>query len=393
MTETVRQKAKPLANSPKIGQVKGFKDYTGDEAKKRAEIRKVIAGTFEKYGFEPAETPVIEYAEFVKGENEQDEAVRDTFKLEDRGKRNLALRYEFTFQLKRLAQNKKLPYKRYQIGELFRDEPIREGRTRQFTQCDIDIIGSDSKDEAECLAAFSELFKRLGIEVTIYVNNRKLLNEIIEKEKINVSDRDNVLREIDKLDKLSEKEVEQNLKKYKAEKLLKIFKQKESLFEKYKSYLEIKELKKYCSLFGVKVEFRPFLVRGLSYYNGSVFEVWSKKIKVSICGGGSYLVNGIQSTGISMGLESLMLIENFRYDKEKTLIVSLDQDKKAIELSNKFRDDGKITSIYYGKPSKALEYANSYDYNQVIFIGKEEIKKGKYKIKDMKTGKEVWEKL
>lgn len=373
--------------------VKGFKDYTGDEAKKRAEIRKVIAGTFEKYGFEPAETPVIEYAEFVKGENEQDEAVRDTFKLEDRGKRNLALRYEFTFQLKRLAQNKKLPYKRYQIGELFRDEPIREGRTRQFTQCDIDIIGSDSKDEAECLAAFSELFKRLGIEVTIYVNNRKLLNEIIEKEKINVSDRDNVLREIDKLDKLSEKEVEQNLKKYKAEKLLKIFKQKESLFEKYKSYLEIKELKKYCSLFGVKVEFRPFLVRGLSYYNGSVFEVWSKKIKVSICGGGSYLVNGIQSTGISMGLESLMLIENFRYDKEKTLIVSLDQDKKAIELSNKFRDDGKITSIYYGKPSKALEYANSYDYNQVIFIGKEEIKKGKYKIKDMKTGKEVWEKL
>jgi len=393
MTETVRQKATPLANSPKLGQVKGFKDYTGEEAKKRAEIRKVIAGTFEKYGFEPAETPVIEYAEFVKGENEQDEAVRDTFKLEDRGKRNLALRYEFTFQLKRLAQNKKLPYKRYQIGELFRDEPIREGRTRQFTQCDIDIIGSDSKDEAECLAAFSELFKRLGIEVTIYVNNRKLLNEIIEKEKINVSDRDNVLREIDKLDKLSEKEVEQNLKKYKAEKLLKIFKQKESLFEKYKSYLEIKELKKYCSLFGVKVEFRPFLVRGLSYYNGSVFEVWSKKIKVSICGGGSYLVNGIQSTGISMGLESLMLIENFRYDKEKTLIVSLDQDKKAIELSNKFRDDGKITSIYYGKPSKALEYANSYDYNQVIFIGKEEIKKGKYKIKDMKTGKEVWEKL
>ena len=368
--------------------VKGFRDFSGKEAEKRAEIRKIIVETFEQYGFEPAETPIIEREEFVRGENVNDEAVRDTFKLEDRGKRKLALRYEFTFQLKRLAKNKKLPYKRYQVGELFRDEPVKEGRTRQFTQCDIDIIGSSFKDEAECLATFNELFNKLNIEVTIYVNNRRLLNEILEKEKIKLSDRNSVLREIDKLDKLSEKEVEQNLKRYGAEKLLKIFKQRENYFEKYEYYSKIKELKKYCKFFDVKVEFRPFLVRGLSYYNGSVFEVWSKKLKVSVCGGGSYLVNGIQSTGISLGLEPLMLIENFKSEKDKYLIISLEKDKEAIELTQKLREKGEVVSIYYGKPSKALEYANSYNYNKVIFVGEKEVKAKKFKVKDMKTGKE-----
>jgi histidyl-tRNA synthetase len=85
--------------------VKGFKDYSGEEAAKRAEIRKIIVETFEKYGFEPAETPIIEYEDFVKEGNTQDEAVSDVFKLKDKGKRKLGLRYEFTFQLKRLMKN------------------------------------------------------------------------------------------------------------------------------------------------------------------------------------------------------------------------------------------------------------------------------------------------
>ena len=92
--------------------IKGFKDYTGEEALKRAEIKKILVDTFEKYGFNPAETPVIENEGFVKGENKRDEAVSDIFRLKDKGKRRLALRYEFTFQLKRIAKNKKLPYKR-----------------------------------------------------------------------------------------------------------------------------------------------------------------------------------------------------------------------------------------------------------------------------------------
>ena len=92
-----------------IEEVKGFRDYTGDEAKKREKIKEILIRNFKLYGFEPEETPVIEQEEFVKGENEFDEAVSDIFKLKDKGNRNLALRYEFTFQLKRLAKNKMLP--------------------------------------------------------------------------------------------------------------------------------------------------------------------------------------------------------------------------------------------------------------------------------------------
>jgi len=370
----------------KTENVKGFKDFSGGEAEKRSEIKKIIAETFEKYGFGPAETPVIEYEDFVKGDNSNDEAVRDIYKLQDRGKRKLALRYEFTFQLKRLAKNKKLPYKRYQIGYNFRDEPIRKGRTRQFTQCDADIIGSTLKDEAEMLKIWKDIFDRIGIKITIYFNNRKLLNDILEKE--GVKEKEEVIRELDKLDKLSKTEVTKNLKKFNAEKVINIFGKKEDFFKKYKSYKEILELKKYCKAFGVKVEFRPFLARGFSYYNSSVFEVWSKKLDVSLCGGGSYLINGIQSTGISFGLDPLMILENLKLKKEKTLIISLEQDREAIKLSKKLRAKGKNVSLFYGKPSKALEYANSYNFSKAIFVGEKEVKAKKFKVKDLKSGKE-----
>src|SRR3989338_7898256 len=160
-----------------LGTVKGFRDIQGNEAEKRIQIRNKIEDIFRKYNFIPAETPIIEYEEVVKGDNQNDEAVSEIFKLEDRGKRKLALRYEFTFQLKRLSQNKKLPFKRYQIGEVFRDEPITGNRWRQFTQCDVDIVGSSVKDEAEILKIISDIFNKLNIRFTININNRKLLNE------------------------------------------------------------------------------------------------------------------------------------------------------------------------------------------------------------------------
>jgi histidyl-tRNA synthetase len=366
--------------------VKGFRDYTGEEAQKRAEVQKIIVGTFEDYGFEPAETPVVESEEFVKGEDEKDSAVRDVFKLQDRGERKLALRYEFTFQLKRIANNMKLPFRRYQIGYNFRDEPIREGRTRQFIQCDADVVGSSVKDEAENLSMFDRVLKKLGIDFTIYVNNRKLLNEILDAEKI--KDKVDVIREIDKLDKLSEAEVAKNLKKFKAEKIIGIFSKPEEYFKKYKAYSEIEELKKYCKLFNVAVKFRPFLARGFSYYNGTVFEVWAKKLGVAICGGGSYMINGIQSTGISFGLEPIMILAKVEMNKEKYLIVSLDEDKTAISVAEKLREKGKNVVMFYGKPSRALEYANSYKINKVIFVGEKEVKEKKFKVKDMGTGKE-----
>ena len=377
-----------------IEQVKGFKDFSGEQATKRAEIKKIIVETFENYGFEPAETPVIEYEKFVKSQNQQDEIISDIFKLKDKGKRKLALRYEFTFQLKRLAKNKKLPYKRYQIGPVFRDEPVSSNRFKQFTQCDIDTIGSTIKDEAEILATTKSIFDKLNIKFTIYFNNRKLLNEILEEQGIKQKEREQVIREIDKLDKLSETEIKKNLKKYKADKLLLIFKKPESYFKKFSSYKEIQELKKYLNYYNIKqAKFRPSLARGLSYYNATIFEIKTANTKESIAGGGSYKINNIQSTGISFGLDRLEKLAKNKKQKSKILIISLNQDKQAIKLAEKLRTKGKNCMIYYGKPSKALQYANSYGINEVIFVGEKEIKAKKYKIKDMKTGKENFVKI
>jgi len=373
--------------------LKGFNDFTGQEAEKRTLIREIIQDIFEKYGFKPAETPIIEYEKFVKGENEMDEAVSDIYKLRDKGKRKLALRYEFTFQLKRLMKNKKLPFKRYQIGVVFRDEPVSANRLRQFTQCDADIIGSTIKDEAEILALTNEILNKLNIKFVIYFNNRKILNEILDEFNIKEKDKQQIIREIDKLDKVSEKEIAKNLRKFNAEKILEIFKKSESYFKKYKSYSEIEELKKYCKYYNINVKFLPSLARGLSYYNGTVFEVKTEKIKETICAGGSYIINNVQATGITFGLDRLTTLTNIKSKKQKILIVSLEQDKESIKLAQKLRRNKKNVSIYYGKPSKALEYANSYNVSKVIFVGEEEVKKGKFKVKDMKSGKEKFVKI
>ena len=367
--------------------IKGFKDYTGKEAEKRAVITEILKSIFQRYGFEPAETPVIESEEFVRGENKNDEAVSDIYKLKDKGKRKLALRYEFTFQLKRLMKNKKLPYKRFQIGPVFRDEPVKGNRDRQFTTCESDIVGSSIKDEADVLAVVNEILKRLKIEGVFYINSRKLINEILDEQ--GIKKKEEVIREIDKLDKLSEREVKNNLKKYKAEKILDVFKKPESYFNKYQGYSEIKELEKYGKLYGLQFVFAPFLARGLSYYNGTVFEVKTKKIKETICGGGAYKFNNIQCFGFGVSIERLSAVTNMVVNLEKYLVVSLGQDAKAVRISQQLRNKGKSVSIFYGKPSKALEYANAYDIKKVIFVGGREVKLRKFKIKNMESGRET----
>ncbi len=368
--------------------VKGFKDYTDEDARKRAEIKKILVETFERFGFEPAETPIIEYESFVKGDNEKDEAVSEVYKLKDKGNRKLALRYEFTFQLKRLMQNKKLPYKRYQIGPVFRDEPVSAERFRQFTQCDIDTMGSSTKDEAEVLAVANEVLTKLGVKPIILFNNRKLMNEILDEAKINLKDKEQVLREIDKYDKLPESEVKKNLKKFNAAKIIDWIKQGEEFFKKFESYKEIISLMEYCKLYGFKIVFSPTIVRGLSYYDGTVFEVKANGIKGTIIGGGAYTFEGVSSFGFGMGLERLSQVAKIEYDTPKVLVVSLDEDKMAIEVAQQLREKGRNVTIYYGKPSRGMEYANAKNFDQVIFIGAKEVQQKKVKVKDLETGKE-----
>ncbi len=367
--------------------VKGFKDKIGKDAEKAALIREIARQTFEKYNFQEAETPIIEYEEFVKGDNSNDEAVSDIFKLKDKGQRNLALRYEFTFQLKRIAKNQKLPFKRFQIGPVFRDEPISGNRVRQFTQCDVDTIGATIKDQAEILATTKEILDALKIPSTIYINNISLLNEILEEQKIPKNKKQEVIKEIDKLDKLPIAQVKQNLRELNADKIINIFAKPLDYFKKYKSYSDIQELTNYCKYYGFEVKFLPSLARGLSYYTGNVFEVKSN-IKESLFGGGTYMIENNIATGISFSIERLMAVTNILINLDRILVVSLNQDKKAIELAKKLRTQNKNVSVFFGKPNKAMEYANSYGIKKIIFVGEKETQQKKFMIKDLKTGKQ-----
>jgi histidyl-tRNA synthetase len=215
------------------------------------------------------------------------------------------------------------------------------------------------------------------------------MNEILEEQGIKEKNKEPVIREIDKLNKLSEKQIKQKLKKYKASSILALFKKPESYFKKYKSYQEIEQLKKSCKLYGLDVKFSPSLARGLSYYTGTVFEGKVKNSKDSFVGGGVFLINGIRCIGYGMGLERLSQLAKIKLDNEQTLIISIQQDNQAIKLSEKLRKNNIPSILLTNKSiSKSLNYANSKNIPYVIFLGKDEVKKNKLKLRDMKSGKE-----
>ena len=175
-----------------------------------------------------------------------------------------------------------------------------------------------------------------------------------------------------------------------AEKLLKLLDEGEKYFTKYRYFDEIKKLKRICSEYGIDIKFNPTLARGLSYYNGNIFEVYSEDIDVSIGGGGGYTINDMQSTGISLGLEPIFLISKIKEERVRYLIASLNQDDKAIGIAKKLREKGFSTLVLFDKTiSKFIEYANIKKIENIIFVGENEVNHNKYKIKNMDSGKEV----
>ncbi len=387
-----------------IEKVKGFRDIYAPQSLQREKIIGILQRNAKLFGFMPAETPTIEYDELLKGDNENDEAVSDRFRLRDKGDRNLGLRFEFTTQLPRILKefpNVKLPWRRYQFGSVFRDEPLRADRYREFSQFDADIIGDESiKADAECLAFADSILKELKIKSEIRVNNRKLLNSILEKANI-IKNQMQVLREIDKMDKLPKLEIERNLKKIISQdsikKLFLFFQKDLDYFIKnnYQGSEEISELEKLGRIYGFKIKFSPTLMRGFSYYTGNVWEVWTLDSKAALAGGGryddkvgKYIGRIIPAVGISFGT----LIDYGKIDimnsATQYLVISLNKDKESIKLVQKLREKGKSSIIYYGKPSKALEYANAHFIQNAIFVGEKEMKSKKFKVKNLKTGKE-----
>ncbi|MFH0779856.1 MAG: histidine--tRNA ligase [Parcubacteria group bacterium] len=413
-----------------LQQAKGVRDFGPAEKIERDRIIGILKDIFESFGYNPIETPVLErYEMFASrfGAGEESDAMRETFKLTDQGGRNLVLRTEFTQPFARFVGMNlqlRLPFKRYQIGEIFRDGPIRIGRYREFWQCDIDVVGiSFPLIEAEILQLINEVFAKLNLKVEIMVNNRKLLNGILDYAGIPAEAQKSIIVSIDKLQKIGAAGVkaellDKGIVEKKVDAILKIISTKcgnAEMIQKMREILgdndgirEIEETIKYA-INKDNVVFCPSLARGLAYYTGNVFEVYLKdrsKISSSICAGGRFdnMISGfLQSkevypaVGVSFGLETIFdAIKASKTESEErksvvsAYIIPFGEKAlaKAFECGKALRENGIKTDMDFlgRKISKNLEYANSYGIPQVVIIGDDEINENKFTLKDMKTG-------
>jgi len=397
-----------------LQRAKGTRDFLPEEKIKRQYIVDTLRKVFENYGFNPLETPILERyenlsAKFAAGE--ESDALKETFKLKDQGGRQLGLRFDLTVPMCRfIAMNPqlKMPFKRYQIGRAFRDGPIKTGRVREFWQCDVDIVGVKSmKADAEILNLVKDAFKALKLKVKMKVNNRKLLNSILDSLKI--KNKDSVIVTIDKLYKIGIDGVKKELKNKKVKnikELMKIISITGSNKEKFESleFLkdkegldELKELSKYFKNF----EFDISLARGLSYYTGTVFEIVldDKLLGCSIAGGGRYdkMIGGFigkneyPAVGIAFGLEPISNVIKFKEIKSlsKLFVIPIGTYKESLKIVQELRKNINVEiDLMDRNISKNLNYANKLGIPYVLFVGSDEIKKGKYKLKDMESGKE-----
>ncbi|MBI5226823.1 histidine--tRNA ligase [Candidatus Micrarchaeota archaeon] len=278
---------------------KGMRDFLPSEASRREWIADTLKAAFKRYGFLPLETPIAERFEvlsskFAGGE----EILKETYRFQDQGKRDLGLRYDLTVPMCRvLAGNAQLakPFKRYQIAPVFRDGPLKKGRYREFVQCDVDTVGvAGMLAEAELLALASDAFASIGLQIVLKVNNRKLLNGLLEDAGVSKDNQAGALLSLDKLEKigpdgvLAELERERHVRAATGKKLLNLFEKagsgvkalaaiKKTLkSEEGKAGLsELEQLFGFLDAFGVNnTEFVPSLSRGLNYYTGTVYEAF-----------------------------------------------------------------------------------------------------------------------
>ncbi|GIW63130.1 MAG: histidine--tRNA ligase [Patescibacteria group bacterium] len=395
--------------------LKGFKDYSFEDAEIREKMIDLIKSVYASFGFSPLQTPVIEKKSVLTGKyGESAENLMYLFK--DNGGRDVGLRYDLTIPSMRfLADNLNktvfLPYKRYQIQEVFRAEKPQRGRLRQFIQADIDIYGSSSVvSTAEIILVIDTVLQKLKIPDYVFkINSRKLVSDYLKdlgfdsSEKIN-----NVLRIIDKLDKKSESEVVEELATVVgglADKIISGFKN----LEMTERLSEIINLAVSLGVDKSRLEFSSFLVRGLDYYTDEVFEVVLKDSSLgSVAGGGRYdnlfsqfSNQSIQAVGGSLGFERLfeLVRENNVFLRSKKIFIPLFSKemfaKGLSQVVGSLTQRGYIVFVYPDvvEIGKQLRYANRNNFDYTIFYGEQEAEQNIVEIKNMTTGQQSSVKL
>ncbi|MBU0532765.1 histidine--tRNA ligase [Candidatus Micrarchaeota archaeon] len=389
---------------------KGMRDIDPEVMIIREDVINSIKDIFCTYGYRPLETPAMEYLDTLRAKAGE-EVDKQIFVI-DGGE--YGLRFDLTVPLARYASSTDAPkpFKRYQIERVWRKEEPQRGRFREFWQADVDVIGTSSmRAEAEILSLAREVCFKFGFnKPRIIINNRKILDAIADK--IGVSEkRDEIFRALDKLDKIGEKEVAKLLKDLvgaKANELIKIVKSGKSNKERLSIAVKYspegaKELEEIVSLCNFDIEIDLFLVRGLGYYTGPVFEVKLSEDIGSVAGGGRYdrllAVYGqdLPAVGISFGIErliTLMLEKEKAARKTRTTVfvaaVKPDFYPNANELASKLRKKGISceTDLNERNLKKQFDYTNALSIPYMIVLGEREIESSTYTIRDMSTGKE-----
>lgn len=407
-----------------IKNLKGTFDYMPKDMKVRNDIIGILRSNFEKYGYLPVETAMLNYYDLLSYKYEDDaEILSEIYKLTDQGDRKLGLRYDLTVPFcKIVATNKDIvmPFRRYEIGKVFRNGPVKTGRTREFYQCDIDVVGIDNRFiEAEQMCMAINTYKELGIDVICKYNNRKLMSGLIEYAGISDDKVDSVIGIIDKMEKVSSQELEEmmldkGIEKEKIDKLFNLFEMELDEYRElanenekiYAGVTELTEINEYLNSLGIDGNciFSPTLARGLSIYTGIVFEFFDREERLSCAlgGGGRYdkiitnfMDNGnsYPAVGLSFGLEPIFNIKKMEYD-DKSLIdiymVPLDTNVDTLKLATVLRENGYRILIEMNKKkiAKCFEYADRENIPYVMIIGLNEVENNCFKIKDMKKKEE-----
>ncbi|MBM3292702.1 histidine--tRNA ligase [Candidatus Bathyarchaeota archaeon] len=411
---------------------RGTRDFLPEEMLRRNWVIDKIRKVYENYGFEPLGTPAFESWELFKIKSGED-VINQIYYFKDKSDRELGLRFEWTASLARVVSSHReliMPFKRYAIGPVWRYENPSEKRFREFWQCDADTIGvADPIADAEILAAAVNCLKSLSFtDFIIKLNDRRILEILIEQagfSKENVLD---IIRSIDKIDKIGLTEVKKELLKWldnedainrllsvislkgKPEEVL--LKLKENLIEtdtSLKGYNSLKKITEYSKSFGFKnyLIIDLSLARGLDYYTGPVFEIYAKDYQDfgSIAGGGRYdeiieLFGGepTPATGIALGFERIVPIlevkkafNNIELGTE-ILVSSINENTKteSIEIAQQIRniDIPTIVDLMGRNLRKQLEYASKKNIKKVIIIGENDLKEGYLTIRNMATGEQ-----
>jgi len=388
---------------------KGFRDFLSKEARARQFVTQKVQEVFERFGFEPLQTPTIEYASVILGKYGQ-EADRLVFRFTDRGDRELALRYDQTVPTARVlveyANDLPRYWRRYQIQNVFRAEKPQKGRYREFTQCDFDVFGSTSPiADAEIIACTYFAFKNVGYPtVLLPMNDRQILFTHLSpfaSEKVNVF---SLIQSIDKLEKIGEEGVTAELVK---KGLTNAAAKKALTSIRGAKPTEALEKIMDCSLsLGVPKEalvFSPTLARGLDYYTNMIFEPMVPEYGSGSLGGGGRYDNLIEqlggnptpAVGIAFGFDRMVeaaqqlnLIP--QGNSAATIFVTLFDEtlqNTSLQAAASFRKAGIPTEIFPGvdKLDKQLKYADKIGVPYVVIIGSDEAKKGVVKLKTMQT--------